>query len=133
MVLKRYKEDPQNFTAQYQRTTSPRLISPEIEQNILKDLSIKKKIIQDKEIPLRSYNYHYIQQRLKEKYLQKVFLPTIINRAKRHGFNLRKPKKSIHDREVLTNSAGEFIPHDTSYHLWAPASKREMVSHPLPG
>lgn len=51
MLLKRYKEDPQNFTSHYQRTTFPRTLSPEIEKNILKELSIEKKIIQNKEYP----------------------------------------------------------------------------------
>lgn len=125
MLLKRYKEDLQNFTPHYQRTTFPRTLSPEIEKNILKELSIEKKIIQNKDIPLRSYNYSYIQQRLKEKYHQTVSLPTIIHRAKRHGFYLKKPKKSIHDREVLTNYAGELIQHDASYHLWAPAAQEK--------
>jgi hypothetical protein len=37
MLLKQYKENPQNFTIQYQRTTPSRTISPEIEQNILKN------------------------------------------------------------------------------------------------
>jgi len=100
-------------------------IPQEIEKNILKELSIEKKIIQDKEIPLKSYNYSYIKQRLEEKYQQKVSLPTIIHRAKNHGFYLKKPKRSIHDREVLTTYIGELIQHDTSYHLWAPEAKQK--------
>src|SRR4030042_5125418 len=100
--LKQYKENPQHFTVQYQRTRAPRTISPMIEQTILKDLSIDKRIIQNKEIPLKSYNYSYIKDRLKVTYHQKVSLPTIIDRAKKHGFYLKKPKKAAHDREVLT-------------------------------
>ncbi len=61
VLLKQYKENPQHFTVQYQRTKAPRTISPMIEQNILKELSIDKKIIQNKEIPLRSYNYSFIK------------------------------------------------------------------------
>jgi len=56
LLLKRYRENPQRFTIQYQRTMPPRTILPEIEQNILKELTIEKKIIQDPEIPLKSYN-----------------------------------------------------------------------------
>ena len=48
MLLKQYKKNPTDFTIQYQRTTPPRIISPEIEQNILKELAIEKKIIQNK-------------------------------------------------------------------------------------
>jgi hypothetical protein len=125
MLLKQYKENPTDFTIQYQRTTPPRIIPPEIEQNILKELAIEKKIIQNKEVPLTSYNYSYIQDRLKGKYHQRVSLPTIIDRAKKHGFYLRKPKRTVHDREVLTRYAGELIQHDSSHHLWAPAAKEK--------
>jgi len=125
MLLKQYKENPQNFTTQYQRTTPPRIISPEIERNIFRELTIEKKIILNKQIPLKSYNYSYIKDLLRRKYHQKVSLPTIIDRAKKHGFYLKKPQKSIHDREVLTHYAGELIQHDTSYHLWAPAAQEK--------
>jgi len=124
-LLKQYKENPQGFTIQYQRTKAPRSLSPMIEQNILKELSIDKKIIQDKDIPLKSYNYSFIKDRLHRTYHQKVSLPTIIDRAKKHGYYLKKPKKSIHDREVLTRYAGELIQHDASYHLWAPAAQKK--------
>jgi hypothetical protein len=125
MLLKKYKENPQHFTTRYQRTTPPRIISAEIEQNILKELTIEKKIIQDKEIPLKSYNYSYIRDRLKGRYRQKVSLPTIIDRAKKHGFYLKKPQRSLHDREVLTRYVGELIQHDSSFHLWAPAAQEK--------
>jgi len=125
MLLKRFKENPQHFTIQYQRTTPSRIISSEIEHNILRELAIEKEIILNKNIPLNSYNYSYIKDRLANKYHQKVSLNTIIDRAKRHGFYLKKPKKSIHDREVLTHYIGELIQHDASYHLWAPAAKEK--------
>ncbi len=112
------------FTIQYQRPTPPR-ISQEIEENILKEFSIEKKIIQNKEIPLKSYNYSYIKDRLKTEYHQKVSLPTIIDCAKKHGFYLKKPKRTLHDREVLTHYVGELIQHDASHHLWAPAAQEK--------
>jgi hypothetical protein len=125
VLLKQYKENPQRFTIQYRRTTPPRTISPEIEQNILKELAIEKKIIQDQDIPLKSYNYSYLRDRLRKTYRQKVSLSTIIDRAKKHGFYLKKPKRGLHDREVLTRYAGELIQHDSSYHLWAPGAREK--------
>ncbi len=125
MLWKRFKDNPQKFTVAYQRTTPPRRIGPEIEQNILKELGIEKKIIQNKEIPLKSYNYSYIRDLLKGKHHQTVSLPTIIDRAKKHGFYLKKPKRTLHDREVLTRYTGELIQHDSSYHLWAPAARQK--------
>jgi hypothetical protein len=102
MLLKQYKENPSNFTIQYHRSAPPRCISAEIEQNILKELAIEKEIVRDKEIPLSTYNYSYIKDRLRKTYRQKVSLNTIIHRAKKHGFYLKKPQRTLHDREVLT-------------------------------
>jgi len=123
-LINQYKEDPQHFSVQYQRATPPR-ISKDLEQNILKELSIEKGIIQNKEIPLKSYNYSFIKDRLRKKYRQKVSLTTVIRRAKKHGFYLKKPKRTLHDREVLTRYVGELIQHDSSYHLWAPAAQEK--------
>ncbi len=125
ILLREYKENPQHFTVQYRRTKATRMIPPIIEQNILKELSIDQKIIQNKQIPLKSYNYSFVKDRLKGTYHQKVSLPTIIDRAKKHGFYLKKPKKRAHDREVLTHYAGELIQHDSSHHFWAPASQEK--------
>jgi hypothetical protein len=123
-LINQYREDPHHFSIQYQRATPPR-ISPEVEQNILNELTIEKRIIQNKEIPLNSYNYSFIKDLLKKKYRQKVSVTTVIRRAKKHGFYLKKPKKTIHDREVLTRYVGELIQHDSSYHLWAPAAQEK--------
>lgn len=125
VLIKRYRQDPGNFSIQYKRGAPTRKISPEIERNIVKELSIEKRMIDNKEIPLRSYNYTYIKELLMEKYRQKVSVPTIISKAKKYDFYKKKPKKSIHDREVLTNYIGELIQHDSSYHLWAPEARQK--------
>jgi hypothetical protein len=124
-LLKQYREDPQRFTIQYERTRPSRSLSPKIETNILRELTIEKKTIEDKDVPLNSYNYSYIKNRLQTTYRQKVSLNTIIHRAKKHGFYLKKPKKAAHDREVLTRYVGELIQHDSSFHLWAPAAQQK--------
>lgn len=125
-LLKQYRTDPKNFSIQYARKTKTRSIDPRIEKNLLKELKIDKKAIQNKNIPLKSYNYSYVRDRLETKYKQKVSLPTIIDRARKNDFYLpKKRKKKIHDREVLTNYAGELIQHDSSHHLWAPAAKEK--------
>jgi len=123
-LVRQYRENPHQFTIQYHRVSPPR-ISKTLEKNLLFELSIDKDIIQDKDVPLTSYNYSYIKDRLRETYRQKVSLPTIIDRAKKHGFYLKKPKRTIHDREVLTRYTGELIQHDASHHLWAPASQEK--------
>ena len=92
-LVKSYRENPKSFSIDYSRKSSKR-ISNQTEKNILKELKIDQKIIQDKNIPLRKYNYSYIKDRLESEYKQKVSLPTIIDRAKKNGFYLEKrPKK----------------------------------------
>ena len=119
--MKQFRENPNHFTIEYHRASPPR-ISKALEKNMLLELSIDKDIIQNKDVPLTSYNYSYIKDRLREKYRQKVSLRTIIYRAKKHGCYLKKSKRTLHDREVLTRYAGELIQHDSSHHLWPPAS-----------
>jgi len=123
-LVKQYRENPNHFTIQYHRASPPR-ISQALEKNMILELSIDKDMIHNKDVPLTSYNYSFIKDRLRDKYRQKVSLPTIIDRAKKHGFYLKKPKRTLHDREVLTRYAGELIQHDASYHLWAPAAKEK--------
>jgi hypothetical protein len=124
-LVKRYQQDPSSFSIHYARRNPTRTIAPAIEKNILKELSIEKKLIGDKQIPLHSYNYSYIKDRLQTAYDQKVSVPTIIDRAKKKGFYLKKPQRRLHDREVLTQYIGQLIQHDSSHHLWAPAAQQK--------
>ena len=120
-----YRKNPDSFSIQYSRKTKNR-IGKNIEKNIIKELKIDKKLIDDRDVPLRRYNYSYIKDRLEKEYKQQVSLPTIINRAKKQGFYLKKKfKKTIHDREVITNYAGELIQHDSSHHLWSPPARKK--------
>lgn len=124
-LLKSYQADRAGFSIQYRRQTKTRSIAPVVEKSILKELTIEKRLIEDKNVPIRSYNYSYVKTQLETDYGHKVSLPTIINRARKHGFSLRKPKRSIHDREVLTHYTGQLIQHDASWHLWAPAAREK--------
>ncbi len=126
LLVKQYRADPAAFTVRYQRTTKPRSIPAGIERNILKELAIDQRLIADKDVPLKRYNYSYVQTRLATVYHQQVSLPTIIKRAKEHGFYLKKKTcKNVHDREVITNYVGELIQHDASHHLWAPLAREK--------
>jgi len=62
---------------------------------------------------------------METRFKQKVSLPTIIDRTKQHGFYLKRPKRKTHDREILTNYAGELIQHDSSIHKWSPYAKEK--------
>ncbi|MCL6087992.1 MAG: hypothetical protein M1475_06230 [Actinobacteria bacterium] len=119
-LVKKYRKDPESFSIEYKRKKASRKISKDIEDSIMKELKIEKRLIADPEVPLRSYNYSYIKDRLLSGYDQKVSTPTIIDRAKKGGFYLKKPKRKTHDREVLTNYVGELIQHDSSHHRFSP-------------
>ena len=129
-LLTKYRKDPDSFSIQYERKTINRKIDPDIEKNIVKALEIEKSLIENKEIPIRYYNYSYIKDLLKQKYNQRVSLPTIIDRAKRNHFYFLRPKRKAHEKEVITNYPGELIQHDSSHHLFAPyaASKWYLIT-----
>jgi hypothetical protein len=119
-LIKRFKDDPENFSVSYFRSTPTRTISKAIETNIIKELKIEKDLIKAKDVPIRCYNYSCIKDILENDYNQKVSLSTIINRAKANGFYLTRPKRKVHEKEVITNYPGEMIQHDSSHHLFAP-------------
>ena len=121
-LLTRYRANPATFSIQYTRRTPPRHLDPGIEQTIVQELTIDQRAIQNPQIPLRTYNYSYVQRRLQTTHHQQASLSTIIDRAKRHGFYLPRRPHQRHDREVLTRYVGELIQHDSSHHLWAPAA-----------
>src|SRR3989339_23432 len=119
-----YRKNPDNFSLSYKRARPTRHIDTRIEENIFKELKTEKeKIIDNPDVPVQRYNYSYIKNLLQEKYGQTASLPTIIARAKDNGFWKAKLPKKIHDREVITNYAGELIQHDSSHHLFAPDAK----------
>jgi hypothetical protein len=122
-LVNEYRKNSDKFSVQYLRSTKSR-ISQATEKEIMKELSIEKKLIEDDSNPIKNYNYSFIKDQLaKNKHV--VSLPTIINRAKKYNFYFTRPKKKVHDREVLTNHTGELIQHDSSYHKWSPyASKK---------
>ena len=127
ILLREYRKDPETFSIEYQRRT-PFRISGEVEKNIIKELCIDRELIENPEIPLRNYNYSYVKQRLADKYKQKVSLPTVIRCAKRNDlYQAKKSNKTVHDREVLTNYAGELIQHDSSIHLFSPVAKEKWI------
>jgi transposase InsO family protein len=124
-LLKLYRKDPENFTLAYQRST-PGKLSEEVEEEIETALLLDKSLIEDRDLPITTYNYSAIRDRLLKKGI-KVSVPTIINRAKALGCHKGRPKKKIHDREVLTTAIGALIQHDASHHLWSPCAQEKWV------
>ena len=120
-LVKKYKDNPESFSVEYKRKSATRAITGDVEENIMLELLKEKNLIDDPEVPIRNYNYSYIKDRLEEKYANKVSLPTIISRAKKYNFYISKRKKGkTHEREVITDYAGQLIQHDSSHHKWSP-------------
>ena len=119
-ILKNYRQNKNTFSIEYARSNPNRRLTSEVEDDILLELYIEKKLIEDKENPIKYYNYSYIKDKLTLDYGHKVSLPTIIDRAKKYGFYDKKKAKKAHDREVLTNYVGELLQHDSSHHRWSP-------------
>lgn len=118
-----YGERGSAFTIEYGRAAPTRTIGASIQKHILQELEIEKtKIVDNPDVPTDRYNYSYVKEQLHTKYGETVSVPTIISRAKKHGYWRGKPPKKTHDREVITNYTGELTQHDASHHMFAPDS-----------
>ena len=82
--------------------------------------------INDPTLPITTYNYSAIRDRLAKRDVI-VSLPTIINRAQSLGCYQPHPRKKVHDREVVTTAIGALIQHDASHHRWSPYAKERWV------
>ena len=89
----RYRMDPHGFTVQYQRKEKNRKLDDAVDRHILEELAIEKALIDDPALPIRFYNYSYIQDRIRKNYREKVSLPTIIDRAKKTVSIARSPRR----------------------------------------
>jgi len=117
-LLKKYRQNAETFSVDYQRATPARL-SAKAEAAIEQALLQEKRIVEDPDLPISGYNYTAMRDRL-EKRGVKVSVTTIIDRAKKLGCHKPRRKKKQHDQEVLTSSIGALVQHDSSFHKWAP-------------
>jgi len=63
-LLKDYRRNPSQFSIAYKRKQKTRTLSPEIEKNILYQLGWEKRLMENPDIPIHSYNYSYIRDLL---------------------------------------------------------------------
>ena len=124
-LLRQYRHDPGRLCLGYQRET-PTRISARVEKEIERELMVEKNLIDDSTLPITTYNYSAIRDRL-AKHDIKVALSTIIGRAKGLGCYQPHPRKKAHDREVLTTAIGALIQHDASHHRWSPYAAEKWV------
>jgi len=124
-LLNEYRQDPARFSITYQRESRSRLTA-RVEAEIETELMLEKNLIDDSTLPIASYNYAAIRDRLIKRDI-KVSSPTIIVRAKSLGCYQPHPRKKVHDREVVTTAVGVLIQHDASHHRWSPYAKERWV------
>ena len=120
-LLRQYRCDPDGFSVTYERESPPR-IPAKVEKEIEEELMLERNLIDDSTLPITTYNYSAIRDRLAKRRI-KVALSTIIDRAKGLGCYQPRPKKKAHDREVITTAIGALIQHDASHHRWSPYAK----------
>jgi len=125
-LVSQYKNGVKNFNIAHKGNHGNRRITSAAEQAILMELKSEKKLIDNKDMPIKFYNYSAVRDLLEEKYHLKVALATIIDRAKNNGYYQEKTVRKVHDREVLTNLVGELLQHDSSIHLWSPYMDKKL-------
>ena len=124
-LLKEYRHDPEAFSINYERETPGRL-SAKAEAAITEELLCEKKLVEDLRLPISSYNYSALRDRLWKKG-HSVSVNTIIQRAKELDCYRPHPRKKAHDREVITSAIGALVQHDASTHLWSPFASEKWT------
>src|SRR5687768_8318987 len=109
-LLKDYRADPEGFSLEYERAT-PAHLSAEVEAAIQEELLREKELVEDPKLPIWSYNYSALRDRLRKRGMI-VSATTITKRAKEVDCYLPRPAKKVHDRQVVTASIGAMVQHD---------------------
>ena len=124
-LLADYRQDAAAFSVAYERSTHGRL-DQATEGALQRELLEEKALVEDKRLPISSYNYSAVRDNLGKKGLA-VSLPTVIDRAKQLGCYKPPRKTKAHDREVITATTGDLIQHDASHHLWSPYASEKWT------
>jgi hypothetical protein len=124
-LFKDFKKDANGFEINYQRIPKTR-ISSEAEVTIAKELNREKLLVEDPRLPITSYNYSAVRDRLLKQAVR-VSVPTIIQRAKQMDCYKPQRKHKVHTREVLTTAVGALVQHDASIHLWSPFASEKWT------
>ena len=114
VLLREYRHNSDEFSLAYHRET-PTRIPARVEKEIEKELLLQKNLLDDSTLPITTYNYSAIRDRLAGQGIV-VALSTIIDRAKSLDCYQTHPRKKVHDREVVTTAVGALIQHDASHH-----------------
>lgn len=120
-ILKKYRKDPKGFTIAYARHYPQRRLSEDEDWVIRDELEMDRKLIADKNTPIRGYNYAAARDEVVKRLGYKISTQTVRNRAKKWGYWIPRVRKERNVyREVLTKAAGILLQHDSSHHKWSP-------------
>jgi len=125
VLLDKYRRHSENELIEYVRKSPGRLCT-EYEDLIKYELEREKTLVEDKRLPISSYNYSAIRDRLNNQNVC-VSVPTIIKRAKELDCYIPRRTEKPHDRQVVTAAIGELIQHDASWHLWSPYAQEKWT------
>ena len=125
-LVRAFKDKKQVFVIARKEGDRKTRISEDVETHIKEELEKDKKLIDNKDVPIRSYNYSAVRDTLKEKHGVAVSIPTIINRAKSLGFYIPRMERTKHERIVSTDFIGELVQHDSSHHLFSPLMHEKL-------
>src|SRR3989338_8956465 len=121
-----FQKDKQLFTIDRDEGERKTRISKEAETHIKEELKEEKKLIENKDVPIRWYNYSAVRDTLKEKHEIEISVPTILDRAKSLGFYIPRLERAAHERVVSTDFVGELVQHDSSHHLFSPLMQKKL-------
>lgn len=125
-LLKEYRHNSDTFSIAYQRESPTRRLSTSVEKEIKEELMLEKSLIDDPTLPITTYNYSAVRDRLAKRGIM-VALSTIIDRARSLGCYQPHSRKKVHDSEVVTTAIGALIQHDGSHHRWSPYAGERWV------
>lgn len=120
-LLRAYRQDPERLTIAY-RWSTPAKLTAEVGRQIETALPPEKAIAEDPDLPVLSYNYAAMRDRLRVKGIR-VSTTTMIDRAGKLDCHKPRRRRRVHDRQVLTASIGAPIQHNASTHLWCPLAQ----------
>ena len=127
-LLAKYKADRAGFSIDYPRSIPNRKIDESIDYLIMEELEKEKSLIVNRQIPVNDYNYSVVRDAIDSATGRHLAVQTIINRAKTWGYRINeKPKKKLHDREVITDAIGMLMQYDSSHHLWSPFAQEKWT------
>jgi len=127
-IFKAYRNAPESFTIAYARNEPQHRLPKEVNEVIREELEGDRKLIGDKEIPIRNYNYAAIRDNVVKRLNYKISAQTVRNRAKEWGYFIPTHKKEkAPPREVVTEAAGMLLQHDSSHHKWPPYADKKWT------